>query len=256
MYVYNLGDVTPEFSSADNQWTIATGNTFYNCQTGVSYTVSGDVISASLNLEAPADFVCFSIYGTSGDALTCDKVKGWKDVVIGSEMTFSNATCTGYMTGFDNIDGSYKDYYGRIVGGGTTLKGVTCKFSVVKGGKVYEHTATPSSDKRSFYMDVRTDGDKPWTEAPGKLPGLFTVGKGADGTAGTADDVQVRFSKGNLWYGPATEGASATFNFEANQYSISSSWDANHVSNFYWSKTASVAYADSYNESSISFVSS
>lgn len=33
----------------------------------------------------------------------------------------------------------------------------------------------------------------------GALPGLFTVGIGADGTAGTADDVQVRFSKGNLY---------------------------------------------------------
>ena len=31
------------------------------------------------------------------------------------------------------------------------------------------------------------------------LPGLFTVGKGADGIAGTGDDVQVRFSKGNLY---------------------------------------------------------
>ena len=252
VYVYKLdGSVTPAYS--DSKWTIATGNTFYNCQTGVSYTVSGDVISASLDLEAPADFVCFSIYDTSGDALTCNQVKGWKDVAIGSEMTFINATCTGYMTGFDNIGNTnYKDYYGRIVGGGNSLNGLSCNFSVVKDGKVYERTATPSSDKKSFYMDRRATGDKTWTEAAGKLPGLFTVGKGADGIAGTVDDVQVRFSKGNLWYGPATEGAPATFNFEAEQYSISSSWNANHVSNFYWSETASVAYADSYNESDTS----
>ena len=245
VYVYKLdGSVTPAYS--DSKWTIATGNTFYNCQTGVDYTISDNVISASLDLVAPADFVCFSIYGTSNGSLTCDKVKGWKDVVIGSEMTFSNATCTGYMTGFDNIDGSYKDYYGRIVGGGTTLKGVTCKFSVVKGGKVYEHTATPSSDKRSFYMDVRTDGDKPWTEAAGKLPGLFTVGKGADGKAGTADDVQVRFSQGNMYW----DGDS--FEFEANQYSINSTWSTDHVSHFYWNKDASLAYAESNNETGAS----
>lgn len=228
-------NVDPKF--ANNKWTIATGNVFYNCQTGVSYTVSGDVISASLDLEAPADFVCFSIYNTSGDALTCNQVKGWKDVVIGSEMTFSNVTCTGYMTGFDNIGNtSYKDYYGRIVSGETSLNGKACNFSVVKNGKVYEHTATPSSDKRSFYMDVRTDGDKPWAVAEGKLPGLFTVGIGADGKAGTADDVKVRFSKGNLY----ADGSYA-LHFEANQYAFSSSYQYNHISHFTWSSTVEAA---------------
>ena len=249
VYVYKLdGSVTPAYS--DSKWTIATGNTFYNCQTEVNYTVSGNEISASLDLKAPDDFVCFSIYDTSGDALTCNNVKGWKDVVIGSEMTFSNATCTGYMTGFDNIGGSnYKDYYGRIVGGGTSLNGLTCNFSVVNDGKVYERTATPSSDNRSFYMDR----NKNWTEAAGKLPGLFTVGKGADGKAGTADDVQVRFSQGNLWYGKVNDEAeTATFNFEAEQYSISSTWNADHVSNFYWNKDASLACAESNDETGAS----
>ncbi len=241
VYVYNLSDsVTPVFS--DGKWTIATGNTFYNCQTEVSYTVSGsNKISASLVLEAPANFVRFSVFYASG-ALTCDKVKGWKDIAIGSDLAFSNVTCTGYMDGVANIgDPNVMDYYGRIVSG-NSLNGKSCKFSVVKNGKVYEHAATPSTDKRSFTMTS-------WTEASGKLPGLFTVGKGADDIAGTADDVQVRFSQGNLWYGPATEGAPATFNFEAEQYSISSSWNANHVSNFYWGKTASVAYAESYDGS-------
>ena len=259
VYVYELdGSVTPAYS--DSKWTIPTGNTFYNCQTEVNYSVSGNEISASLDLKAPDDFVCFSIYDTSGDALTCDKVKGWKDVVIGSEMTFSNATCTGYMTGFDNIDddSNYKDYYGRIVGDGTTLKGVTCKFSVVKGGKVYERTATPSSDKKSFYMDRSATGDKKWTVAEGKLPGLFTVGKGADGTAGTEDDVQVRFSQGNLWYGKVGGATEATWNFETKQYDSTpasgNSWSPDHISHFYWNKDASLAYAESNNETGASAI--
>ena len=228
VYVYKLdGSVTPAYS--DSKWTIATGNTFYNCQTGVDYTVSGSEISASLNLVAPDDFVCFSIYDTSGDALTCNNVKGWKDVVIGSEMTFSNATCTGYMTGFDNIGGSnYKDYYGRIVGGGTSLNGLPCNFSVVQAGKVYERTATPSSDKRSFYMDRRATGDKKWTEAAGKLPGLFTVGIGADGKAGTADDVQVRFSQGNLKYDDSK------WKFYDHQYDYLKGLENSPVSLFPW----------------------
>ncbi len=218
VYVYKLdGSVTPAYS--DSKWTIATGNTFYNCQTGVDYTVSDNVISASLDLVAPTNFVQFYVTSATG-ALTCDNVKGWKDIAIGSDMAVSNVTCTGYMEGFTNSgDSNVKEYYGRIVGDGTTLKDVACNFSVVKDGKVYERTATPSSNARSFYMEVRTDGDKPWTEAEGKLPGLFTVGKGADGTAGTEDDVQVRFSQGNLQAIYNSTTSSYTWDFAANQYS-------------------------------------
>lgn len=234
VYVYNLSDsVTPVFS--DGKWTIATGNTFYNCQTEVSYTVSGsNKISASLVLEAPANFVRFSVFYASG-ALTCDKVKGWKDIAIGSDLAVSNVTCTGYMDGVANIgDPNVMDYYGRIVSG-NSLNGKTCKFSVVKNGKVYEHAATPSTDKRSFTMTS-------WIEASGKLPGLFTVGKGADNKAGTADDVQVRFSQGNLYW----DGDS--YEFEANQYTIGT-WNAeNHVNYFFWSKGESVAKAESYSD--------
>ena len=46
----------------------------------------------------------------------------------------------------------------------------------------------------------------------GPLPGLFTVGKGVDGQAGTDDDVKVYFSKGNLYYDGENWG------FEAEQY--------------------------------------
>ena len=251
VYVYNLGSsVEPDFSDDDKQWTIKTGNTFYNCQTGVDYTVSDNVISASLDsLVAPTNFVQFYVEGATG-ALTCDNVKGWKNIAIGSDMTFSNVTCTGYMEGLTNSgDSKVKEYYGRIVNNGTSLKDQYCKFSVVKGDKVYEHAATPPSEARSFKMDI---SDGYWQEAKGKLPGLFTVGKGADGKAGTADDVQVRFSQGNLWYGPATEDASATFNFEKNQYDSTpasdSSWRSDHISHFYWNQDASLAYAVSNNE--------
>ena len=220
VYVYKLdGSVTPAYT--DSKWTIATGNTFYNCQTGVSYTVSDSEISASLNLEAPDDFVQFFVTGATG-ALTCNQVKGWKDIAIGSDMAISNVTCTGYMDGFVNSgDQNVKEYYGRIVNDGTTLKDVACNFSVVKDGKVYERTATPASDARSFNMTVSTPD---WPEAAGKLPGLFTVGKGADGTAGTADDVQVRFSKGNLYAkNEGTAGSPAwNWHFYDEQYKYNS----------------------------------
>ena len=70
----------------------------------------------------------------------------------------------------------------------------------------------------------------------GALPGLFSV----------ADGKQVVFSKGNLyWDGSA-------FRFEENQYSSATSWDASHVSHFFWSDTPSVAYAESYNDETLS----
>ena len=237
VYVYNL-DSSVEPESSDSKWTIATGNVFYNCQTGVDYTVSDNVISASLNLVAPTDFVRFYVEGATG-VLTCDNVKGWKNIAIGSDMAVSNVTCTGYMDGFANSgDSNVKEYYGRIVGGGNKLKDVACNFSVVKDGKVYEHAATPSTDKRSFTMMTTS-----WTEAPGKLPGLFTIGKGTDGTPGTEDDVQVRFSKGNLW---AEESPDSDLYFEENQYSSKSDWDPTHVSLLTWSSTVQDAANDVY----------
>ena len=70
----------------------------------------------------------------------------------------------------------------------------------------------------------------------GALPGLFSVAEGK----------QVVFSKGNLyWDGSA-------FRFEENQYSSATSWDASHVSHFFWSDTPSVAYAESYNDETLS----
>ena len=73
------------------------------------------------------------------------------------------------------------------------------------------------------------------------LPGVFTVN-----TKGK----KVHFAKGNLWYGPATSGASATFNFETNQYNFPSKFDASHISHFYWSKDESVACAEPYSDDS------
>ena len=228
VYVYKLVSVTPEFT--DGQWTIATGNTFYNCHAEVSYTVSGGQISASLSLEAPADFVQFYVYGTSGAPMTCDKVKGWKDVAVGSDMTIGNVICTGYMDGLVNSGNSaYREYYGRIVSG-TSLEGVTCSFSMAVNGKVREHTAIPTTATRSFKMSASAAD---WTEVSVELPGLFTVAPGKP----------VRFSKGNLYW----DGDS--FEFEASQYDYPTTWSTSHVGHFNWSKDASVAYAGSYSES-------
>ena len=75
-------------------------------------------------------------------------------------------------------------------------------------------------------------------------------------TVGMDDDKPrtVEFAPGNLWYGVADGESTPAFHFENNQwdYALGNShtyyydWNSNHVSHFFWSKTASVAYADSF----------
>lgn len=83
-----------------------------------------------------------------------------------------------------------------------------------------------------------SDDPDPEPSSSNLLPGTFTVAKGKT----------VQFTKGNLyWDGSA-------FKFEANQTdglnttSAGATWDKNHVSHFYWTKTAANSYAQSYND--------
>lgn len=126
---------------------------------------------------------------------------------------------------------------------------------VTKGENCY--TATISYGTLTFKMtdgiltsiEFTPDNTKP---ASVKYGGTYTVSTfpagATKGVFSVSETKTVHFSRGNLWCVASKD----KWYFEENQYSISSSWDANHVSNFYWSKTASVAYADSYNESGTS----
>lgn len=67
-----------------------------------------------------------------------------------------------------------------------------------------------------------------------KLSKVFTVNEDGD---------KVRFSLGNLYW----DGTD--FKFEEHQYDFASTWNRNHISHFYWSKSASIAMAKSYNDS-------
>ena len=62
----------------------------------------------------------------------------------------------------------------------------------------------------------------------GALKGLFTVGIGADGKAGTADDVKVRFSQGNLKYDDTK------WKFYDHQYDYLKGYEYSPVSLFPW----------------------
>ena len=67
-------------------------------------------------------------------------------------------------------------------------------------------TIRPIYDEFSVEGELSDYGHKEFEGVPQDAPlsGVFTVNKGPDGVAGTADDVKVKFSKGNLRYTIAT----------------------------------------------------
>lgn len=81
----------------------------------------------------------------------------------------------------------------------------------------------------------------------GAVPGIFTI-KNME----TGKSKRCCFAKGNLWYGKKDGASEATFNFEDSQLDYPAAWNANHVSHFYWSKSADVARAEAYSDPQIS----
>lgn len=100
--------------------------------------------------------------------------------------------------------------------------------------KVYEngvltYTATSSRDNE---VTVSIEEENIAKVDPNLNPGKFTV----------SQKKKVMFTKSNIyWDGSA-------FKFEKNPTDYQSSWDANHVSQFYWTKTAEKSYAEDYDD--------
>ena len=102
-----------------------------------------------------------------------------------------------------------------------------------------------------------TNGTKTITKTYNLAPNSFNTAGGTGDYApvepvtpkfSVSATTKVEFAPGNLWYGIADRESTPAFHFEANQWSSASTWDASHVSYFFWSKTASVAYAQIYND--------
>jgi len=74
------------------------------------------------------------------------------------------------------------------------------------------------------------------------LPGKFTV---------NASGKQVQFSRANLWWGIKSPATTSDWHLEDLQTSYPTSWDANHIGLFYWTKTASASYAETYDDGTI-----
>ena len=113
---------------------------------------------------------------------------------------------------------------------------LTLTFTATDGSKCVMKSTTLPEIKRNVVGKLTLCAPQFTGGLPaGALKGEFSV----------SATKQVHFSQGNLyWDGSA-------FKFEANQYS-GTSYANNHVSHFYWSKDASVAYAEGYNDGSAS----
>ena len=149
--------------------------------------------------------------------------------------------------------------------GAMTIKvGETLKASVTEVSEIASEVfvAVPADGTKKTYT-ISCDGKiatKTWT----LKKNVFYTKAGAEGvgTGGAVvitpmftidgDGTMVEFAPGNLWYGTATGESTPAFHFEANQWSTTptsnGTWDASHVSHFYWSKDARVGYAAKYNE--------
>lgn len=136
----------------------------------------------------------------------------------GTDFYFS-LPCSYSETGGSTLN--LEDYYGATFTL-TDIHGNTC----VKKMKNNQPLVIERSKitQASFTAEFKVDG---------ALTSKFTV---------NSEGKQVYFAAGNLYW----DGDS--FEFETDQFSRADSWDASHVSHFYWSSKASVAYTRDYSD--------
>ncbi|MCQ2319581.1 MAG: hypothetical protein MJZ90_11805, partial [Bacteroidales bacterium] len=157
---------------------------------------------------------------------------------VNPDGTFSGDGTDGIAIG--NGDGTTGERFVTLIPTGTTDVLSVAFTGDATGGMTFAN----GIQANKFYG--MKDAVKVTVTEPSYLPGEFSV-------SGTT---KVKFSKGNLyWDGSA-------FKFETNQWdycvndiheddwgNLVGTWNPSHVSHFFWSKTASVAYAASYSGS-------
>jgi len=165
--------------------------------------------------------------------------------------TFASATLTddnkkvSLTTGIlGNIDISdSKTFYLPIPPG--THNPLTIKVYTDKNKTQYKQMTT----KKSGGVTVERNKIYPITFADNQEVHVPTIQPNNDskvfnGLFSVSATKQVRFTKGNLYW------TGSTYAFESNQTDYPTSWSSSHVGHFYFSKTASVTYAQTYSDAS------
>lgn len=119
-----------------------------------------------------------------------------------------------------------------------TYHNLTITFTAKDGRHCTMHATVPQTIVYNTVNTLAISGELKATPPAGSLSGIFSV----------SQTTKVQFSKGNLWYGKVGDAQTATFNFEDNQFDFPTSWDANHISHFSWSKAAEEAIKKDWND--------
>ena len=106
------------------------------------------------------------------------KAVNYREIKINDRKWFSSNPFSGTVS----IKVPVKDYLPENIDESSLVAALNVK---------YRHSGNLTSDYTTEFVPVKINPIL-------YLPGVFTVGKGPDGVAGTADDVKVKFSRGNL----------------------------------------------------------
>ena len=142
--------------------------------------------------------------------------------------------------------------------------GTSGEMTIAAGATVASVADVTSSEGKAVFVAVPTDetekaytitcGGKTATKTWKLEKNVFYTKAGAEG-AGTGEAIVIKhefsvsatttveFAPGNLYW----DDTESKFKFEANQWSFEGTWDASHVSHFYWSKDAAEARAEEFN---------
>ena len=179
------------------------------------------------------------------------KIDGKTSTISSIEIPATDIAGTYTISGFDGgtLSASVSSGEGKITLSGMSGSG---PFYVAAAPvSIPASTTLTYKDSGSTEVGSRTTGsantlalNKIYSIGPAvptnAIPGLFSV----------SSNKKVAFSKGNLWCN--TTASPIVWYFEDNQYdtnNASSIYNSAHVSRFFWSKTASIAYAKDYSES-------
>ena len=150
---------------------------------------------------------------------------------------------------------AYESYYAK--GTSITLTTTRRDNSEFNGWKDKEGNKLTDGDTSTYTFTIESDtvliADYTVHYGPNDLvDGVFTVA--ADN--GYGKPKKVRFSRGNLWCGINEDNNTVTFNFEDSQMAFhpqsGGPYDAEHISHFFWSKDAAVAYQSKYDDAQAS----
>jgi len=232
------------------------GNTLYAVYpASAAVGVSDGNVKITIPNETDGSFASANICA----ATTTSKTLQFKNATAIVEIKDKMTSITKMELNATNISGTYlvdlsgaNAVLGSIIGTGNDV--ITITPSETNEGPYYAAVAPVSfSGQIATYYEgdtpvgTKTINEQKLTE--NTIYNIHHANRGGNGLFSVSSTTKVQFSPGNLWYGIKGSESTASFHFEDNQWDSPSSWNTSHVGHFYWSKTASVAYAETYSDS-------